>query len=110
MHGDGPRQAQGILAELTLYLLAYLLGVLVDDVAGIGPYVGLHLNLLPVVNSTNTDVLTINGAHDTQLAIIVTRALRIVLEEHHLAALLEHELLLGRIGRLGKGTRHLRPE
>ena len=110
MYGDGPCQAQGVLTKLALNLLAYLLGILVDDIACIGPHIGLHHNLLPIIDTAHADALSIYGAHDAQLAVIVARALRVVLEKHHLTSLLEHELLLGWVGRLGEGARHIGPK
>ena len=107
MYGDSPCQTQRVLTKLTLYLLAYLLGLLVDDVVGVGPYLGLYLHFRIVFESTHTNLGAIHKGYLTEFTIIIARALAVVFEEHHLTSLLEHECLLSRIGGLGEVARHL---
>ena len=60
VNGDSPCQAQRLLAKLALYLFAYLLGLLIDDVARIGPHLGLHLYDSVIFDTSHTDLRSIH--------------------------------------------------
>ena len=120
--GDGPGQFDGILFEFSVNDLFEFSGLLVERIACVLPdfahYVDIHRWTVVLVGSGQTAGCAVvqADAHHKALGIDTDDAadgavdvamLGVVLDEHHLCALLERQFFLGGVGELGECTFHL---
>ena len=85
--GDGPCQAQGILAEGALYLRFYLLGLLIDLVGGVLPRLSFYQDRLLIAWTKHFDMVVIKIHNAADSTVIIQSFQRtVVLDEHHLSA------------------------
>ena len=102
MDGDGPRQPQGQLRELPQHLGLNLARHVVQRVAGILPLQRFHLDGLAVALAIHLQPVVLGQRHVSDAPVIVAVFPRgVVLHEHHLCALLQHQ-------RLRRGVRIVR--
>ena len=111
MNGNGPSQSEGVLTERALYLRLYLLRLLVEYILRVLPFHGLHLDVEIIIRTTHGDALTGNLCDMSDLSVeeSVSRS-RIILYEHHLCPLFQHQFRIGGISIFREGTFNLRLE
>ena len=101
--GDGPCEPERILLEDAYDVFFYLLRTAVHLVACVRPCVNAHLYRFVTIKREHYDTLFRQLFHRAQHAVKVAM-LHIVLDKHDLGAFLEHEFVIGRERRLGKGA------
>ena len=103
MDRDGPCELQRVLPEDSVYLLAYLLAVLVEFVAGVGPFFLLELDDFAIVAAADFDSVVGQLRDLSEHAVeVAVPAGRVVLHEHDLRSLLEGQLHVGGERSLGE--------
>ena len=108
VYGYSPSRLDWELLEGAVNLLGYLVCLLVDFVSCVLPLVWLHLYHVARVLGAHREVLgvdVLDGANHTVVVRFFSR--RIVLDEHHLSALLQSERLFGRKQHFGILARNL---
>ena len=103
---DGPCQSNGILSEGALHGFLYLLRLLIECVFRVAPFCLFQYKLFAIVLSHDPDLLVINSRH-LAYHTIIEPVVSIVLDKHNLSSLLQQQLEIGRIGRLGEVALHL---
>ena len=111
MDGDGPSQAQRQLSEDALHLRLYLARLLVERVACVLPLQRLHLDGLGIALAIDRQHVLADVLHTPDAPVVVLMiARRVVLDEHHLSALLQHQRLGRRVRIVGERAFHLGTE
>ncbi len=111
MNGDGPCQAQRQLTERALHLSLDLARLFVQCVVCVLPLHGFHADGLVVALTKHGDGLVADGrdaAYTPVIEAVVDRG--VVLDEHDLCTLLQHQRLGRGIGVVRKRALHLGPE
>ena len=103
--GDGPCKFEWILLEHSHNAFFHLLRTRIHLVARILPCVDVYFDALIIIKRTNHYALVREFLHCAEHSIKVA-VLHIVLDKHHLRALFEHKLFVGRVRRLGKYALH----
>ena len=107
--GDGPGQAQGHLGECPLHLGLYRVGLFVDLVFRVLPYLWCHLYRGLAAGDTDGGAVVV-GSHDMAYqAVVILAGGGVVLDEHHLGSRLDDKFFSGRVGQLGECPFDLRP-
>ena len=103
VHGDRPGELQGILAEDAVDGLAYLLGLLVEFVARVGPFLLPELEGLSAVLAAHLDSVGGEFGDLAQHAVeVAVCARRVVLHEHYLRSAFERQFAVGGEGGFGE--------
>ena len=105
VNGDGPRQAQRILAEGADAIGFYLACLLVQFVLGVLPLQRFHVDGCRVALTEHADTTLSEPGHTAYTTVIVALLPSgVVLDKHHLRALFQLERLTSGIGQFGEGT------
>ena len=114
VHSDGPCQPEGVLLEVSLHLLFYLLALLVYGIFGVFPGLRGHVYVVLVFMAPHHDgvhvlfIVPDNVSHCAYLAVVVLLgSAGVVFDEHDLRPSLQHQLLVCRITVFWKVAAHL---
>ena len=100
---DGPGGLQRVLPEDAVYLFAYLLAVLVEFVARVGPFLLLEPDGLAIVSAADFDSVVGQLRDLSEHAVeVAVPAGGVVLHEHDLRSLLEGQFHVGGERRFGE--------